>query len=618
MDTNFLYEDLKFIFEKFIDWDTLHAIKGADDFRDEYIMALDAIGDFCKSSLSERAGVIDEQGCKLVRDEDGKNTVVLPPEMVENIETLKKMGFFCGASLEPRYGGADFPFTVLNGIGELLYMADGSFGLTPGLQDGCATVLQEYASEKINQAYLPRLISGERFCAMGLTEPSAGSDLAVMKTTARPLKEGEENDRIREMQKLGEVYIINGQKLFITNGFQDVLTLARTPEGISMFLTYGEDIELVRIEHKLGITGSPTCQLAYEDTPGILIGELGKGLIHNMLKLMHLARLGVASQSLGIAQKAHNLAKEYATEIREQFGVKIIEHPPVRQIIFENEVALQASRALAYTACYSFDIMDAHKKNLRAMRVGTPEFEETKKKLGRAHRIAEILVSLAKYDASELANRSVYLSGQVFAGVGFTKELDLERLYRDVRITSIYEGTSQIQVNQIFNETYYLEKIWLLNQFKTGGGTAFVENERNKTLFDSYVEELIADIQSKAQDSPIVIELLGHIAKIRANFKAARESIFTEGQKRPTAEAKLYNGVHQEDYVNLVALVIKSILLTRQALVSPYKAHVAKAFITRALPRSDYHKAKIETGQDDLVTETYHEVVTKLRTLGTL
>jgi len=618
MDNHFQYEDLRFIFEKFIPWDRLAEARGTENLKDEYLMAMDAISDFCKKSVWDRATAIDEKGCELVKDEDGRNAVKLPPEMEENIATLKEMGFFCGASLEPDYGGVDFPCTVLNGIGELLYMADGSIGLTPGLQDGCALVLQEYANEKVRSDYLPRLVSGERFCAMGLTEPGAGSDLAVMKTSARPLKEGEESDRINELKELGEVYIVNGQKLFITNGFQDVLTLAKTPEGISMFLTYGEDIDIVRIEHKLGIKGSPTCQLSYEDTPGVLIGEPGKGLIHNMLKLMHLARLGVASQSLGIAQKAHNMAKEYATDVREQFGVKIVEHPPVRQILFENEIELQASRALTYYACYYFDLMDACKRRLRTLSAGTPEFEETKKALNRNVRIAEILISLTKYDASELAVRSVYLSGQVFAGVGFTKELPIERLYRDVRITTIYEGTSQIQANQVFNETFYLEKIWLLNQFKTGGNAKLVETAQNKTFFDSFVEELIADIQSRGEGDAAISELLDGVVLIRTNFKIARGSIFIEGQKRQTAQVKAYNGVHQEDYINLVGGLLKSILLIQQALISPYKRSVAKAYIGRMTVRSDYLKSNILSAQDDLITDTYHKVVTNITELATV
>ncbi len=617
MDNHFFYEDLRFVFEKFIPWDRLAEARGTENLKDEYLMAMDAISDFCKKSVWDRAAAIDEKGCELIKDENGRNAVKLPSEMEENIETLKEMGFFCGASLEFEYGGADFPCTVMNGIGELFYMADGSIGLTPGLQDGCAVVVQEYANDKIRGDYLPRLVSGERYCAMGLTEAGAGSDLAVMKTTARPLREGEESDRINELKKLGEVYIVNGQKLFITNGFQDVLTLARTPEGISMFLTFGEDIDIVRIEHKLGIKGSPTCQLSYEDTPGILIGELGKGLIHNMLKLMHLARLGVASQALGLAQKAHNMAKEYATDVREQFGVKIVEHPPVRQVLFENEIELQASRALTYIACYYFDLMDACKRRLRALSPGTPEFEGTKKELNRNGRIAEILISLTKYDASELAIQSVYQSGQVFAGVGFTKELPIERIYRDVRITTIYEGTSHIQVNMVFNETFYLEKIWLLNQFRAGGSAGLVETPQNKTFFDTFVEELIGDVQRRGEGDAAIAELIEGATAIRADFKAARESIFMEGQKRQPAQVKSYNGVHQEDYVNLVGLVLKSILLIQQALISPYKRSVAKAYIERACVRSGYLKSKVLSAQEDLVTDAYHQVVTNITELAT-
>jgi hypothetical protein len=376
-----------------------------------------------------------------------------------------------------------------------------------------------------------------------------------------------------------------------------------------MFLVYAEDKVVPRVEHKLGIRGSATCEILFEDSPGVLIGQIGGGLIPNMLKLMTIARVGVATQGLAIGQRAHLYAKEYAKD-RVQFGVPIIELSPVRQIIFENEMDLQASRALIYEGSFYYDMRLALTRKLKKIGDGSPEYAEIKTKLNRYSRIAEILVSLSKYDSSELGNRVASSSLQVFGGLGFTREYPLERFFRDVRITNIYEGTSQIQVEQVFNETFYVDKLALINQFKMGGNAGFVETDKNKIFFDIFMDEYKAEIQ-KGNHSPVVSELLGKVDKMRGFLKEARQILFVEDKNRGKENGRKYNAIYQQNYVDIVGAIIKSYLLMKQTLISDHKVPVAKAYVDRMTVRTEYCLNSIKSRIDDLITEVYYKIVTE-------
>ncbi len=610
--SNLNYDDLQFVFEKCIRWNEIAEVLGKDNLLDEFVMTMKTVGDFCENQVEPAAEEVDINECRVEKDSDGNNKVVIPEAMEKHFETLKELGLFCGVTIPEEQGGFDFPLTAFFGFGEIFSMADSSLGLTPMLNEGCAQVISEYANEKIVKEYLPRLISGERICAMGLTEPGAGSDLVGgIQTTARPAdpdKDKDKADRIKELEELGEVYIVNGTKIFITNGYGDVLALARINDGISMFLVYEEDKVVPRVEHKLGIRGSATCEIVFEDSPGVLIGDIGGGLIPNMLKLMTIARVGVATQGLAIGQRAHLYAKEYAKD-RVQFGVPIIEHSPVRQIIFENEIDIQASRALIYEGSFFYDMRLALNRKLQKMDKESAEYSEIKARLNRYTRIAEILVSLSKYDSSELGNRVASSSLQVYGGLGFTREYPLERFYRDVRITNIYEGTSQIQVEQVFNETFYVDKLALINQYKLGGGSSFVETEKNKVFFDVFMDEYRDDILKNSGGKPVVNELVNKVDKIRVFLKEARQRLFVEERNRGKENGKKYNAVFQQNYVDIVAAIIKSYLLLKQVLISDHKEVVAKAYVDRMVIKSEYCLNSIRGGIDDLITDTYYKVI---------
>ncbi|MBN2038533.1 MAG: acyl-CoA dehydrogenase family protein [Spirochaetes bacterium] len=606
------YDDLTFNFKEFIPWKDIAEASGREDHFDEYLMTFETVGDFIENQVEPFAEEIDNNECMLETGKDGKNYVKIADPMKKHFESLKELGLFCGVTIPEDQGGFDFPLTAFFCFGEIITMGDSSLGLTPMLNEGCAQVISEYANEKIRSEYLPKLISGERLCAMGLTEPSAGSDLVTgIQTTARPAdkeKDKAKADRIAELEKLGDVYMINGTKIFISNGYGDVLTLAKIHDGISMFLVYAEDKTVPRIEHKLGIRGSATCEVFYDDSPGVLIGELGGGLIPNMLKLMNIARLGVATQGLAIGEKAHRHAIEYAND-RVQFGVPIVQHSPVRQILFENEINLQASRALTYTGAYYFDMRLAINSKLKKMQEGTPEHAELKIKLRKYSRIAEILISLSKYDATELGNRVVDSSLQVFAGYGYTREYPMERFYRDVRITNIYEGTSQIQYDQVFNETFYVDKVGLINQYKMGGNISFVQTDKNKLFFDSFLDEYKSEIMQKSAGNPVFSNMLAKVDTMRTHLKEAREILFIEERNRGKEPGRNFTGIHMQDYVDIVAACIKSYLLMKQALISDYKINVAEAYIDRSVAKTEGHLVNIRTKIDDLIGEKYDRII---------
>lgn len=608
--SKFQYEDLLFNVEKFVPWNEIAEVIGSENHIDEYIMTMKTVAKWCEDKVEPMAEDNDRNECRLEFDSEGHSRVIIPKGIEEGHHILKDLGLFCGATIYEENGGFDFPLTSFFAIGEIISMADSSLGLTPMLNEGCAQVLVEFGNDEIRSEYLPLLISGDRICAMGLTEPNAGSDLVNgIQTTARPVIPDKDNsDRINELQKLGDVYIINGTKIFITNGYGDVLTLARTTEGISMFLVFAEDKVVPRMEHKLGIRGSATCEVLFEDSPGVLIGNLGGGLIPNMLKLMNIARIGVATQGLAIGQRAHNFAIEYAND-RVQFGVPIIEHSPVRQIIFENEVDLQASRALVYAGSFYYDMKLAISRKMQNMDPNTSDYNGLKNKLRKYSRIADIMISLSKYDSSELGNKVVSSSLQVFGGNGFTREYPMERFYRDVRITNIYEGTSQIQIEQVFNETFYVEKLGLINQFKLGEGRTFVETEKNRVFFDSFMNEYKEEILNKVNKNQNLLDLIEKVETMKDCLREARQTLFLEERTRGKEEGRKYNAIYQQDYVDIVAGILKSYLLLKQSIISDHKADIAKAYIDRMVVKADYLKNKIKSCIDDLIDETYYRVI---------
>jgi alkylation response protein AidB-like acyl-CoA dehydrogenase len=399
-----------------------------EDAIDSYDKVMEIVGEISGEVLAPRAEANDKEGPQLI-----DNEVVYAQGTAESYKKLAEAGLF-GIALPRRYGGLNFSLIPYVMSAEMVSRADAGFSNLWGLQD-CAETILEFADEELKQRFLPRVCQGESM-AMGLTEPDAGSDLQAV--------------QLKAIQKEDGTWVLNGVKRFITNGDARIsLVLARSEEGtkdargLSLFIYDRKDkaVKIRRIENKLGIKGSPTCELVFDNAPAVLIGDRKMGLIKYVMSLMNGARLGVGAQAVGIADAAWREALKYARE-REQFGKAIISFPAVYEMLTLMRVKTEAARALLYETARNVDIYKSYEAISKERKLEKEEREEQK----ACNRKADMLTPLLKLMASEYCNQVAYDAIQIFGGTGYMKDFPVERLYRDARITSIYEGTSQLQV----------------------------------------------------------------------------------------------------------------------------------------------------------------------------
>jgi alkylation response protein AidB-like acyl-CoA dehydrogenase len=400
-----------------------------EDTLENYDKVLEIIGDICANVIDPNAESVDHEGPQVINGH-----VKYARGTQENHETLKKAGLY-GISLPREYGGLNFAMVPYVMAAEIVSRADAGFGNIWGLQD-CAETINEFASKEIKDEYLPRVSNGET-CSMDLTEPDAGSDLQSVMLKAT-------------WDEKQNTWLLNGVKRFITNGDADIkLVLARSEEGTKdarglSYFVYDkkhDKVKVRRIENKLGIKGSPTCELVFNNAPAKLVGDRKLGLIKYVMSLMNGARLGVGAQSVGICEAAYREALKYANE-RIQFGKAIINFPAVYEILTLMKAKLHASRSLLYETSRYVDIYKAY-GFLAKDRKLTQEERQVEKS---SQKTADFLTPLLKLFSSEYANSLAYDSLQIHGGSGFMKDYPIERIYRDARITTIYEGTSQLQV----------------------------------------------------------------------------------------------------------------------------------------------------------------------------
>ncbi|NLX12540.1 MAG: acyl-CoA dehydrogenase [Phycisphaerales bacterium] len=406
----------------------------AADAIDNYRRIMTIVGDVAGNHIAPRAEEVDLEGNTL--NEDG--TVRLSEGVAKNLKVLAQADLM-GFTLPREYGGLNCPNLIYTMAIEIISRADASLMNLFGLQ-GVAETIYAFASDEIKKEYLPKFAVDGSTGAMALTEPDAGSDLQAV--------------GLRAWQDTDGQWRLTGVKRFITNGCGDILlTLARSePEikdgrGLSLFLCErGPRIRVRHLEHKLGIHGSPTCELVYDDTPAKLIGERQRGLITYVMSLMNGARVGIAGQSLGIAEAAYRVARQYA-HTRKQFGMAIERLPAVAELLVDMKVAIEAARALTYETSR---ICDLENNNLRVMEFNKPtDPEELKERRANSRtwkRLNGMLTPMSKYYASEMSVRVTNEALQVLGGSGYMTDYPVERYLRDARITTIYEGTSQLQV----------------------------------------------------------------------------------------------------------------------------------------------------------------------------
>jgi alkylation response protein AidB-like acyl-CoA dehydrogenase len=407
---------------------------GPDDAIEGYKSILESIGDIAGNRIAPTAAETDEIGNTL--NEDG--TVTYAPGIAQAIELLSQAGMM-GFTLPYRYGGLNCPNLVYTMSIDVISRADASLMNLYGLQ-GIAETINAFADEELKEQYLPAMASGQATGAMVLTEPEAGSDLQSVKVRA----DQDENGQWR----------INGVKRFITNGCGHILlVLARSEpdiqdgRGLSLFLVERDPtVQVRRLENKMGIHGSPTCELYFENTPAKLVGERQQGLIRYVMALMYGARMGVAAQSLGIGEAAYRVARSYA-DSRKQFGTSIDHFPAIRELLVDSKVDLTAARALTYYASFCVDLdYGLQKKLAEPDKLDPAEKKEIKSQVREFRRVNGMLTPMAKYWSSEMCLRVANNSISVLGGSGYMRDYPVERLFRDARITSIYEGTSQLQI----------------------------------------------------------------------------------------------------------------------------------------------------------------------------
>ena len=399
-----------------------------EDAMDNYNRVLEIVGDICGNIIAENAEAVDHQGASC---SDGRAHYA--DATVLNLKACRQAGLM-GMSMPRRFGGLNFPITPYIMAADIVSRADTGFENLWGLQD-CAETLYEFGDEDQKARFIPRVCQGETM-SMDLTEPDAGSDLqSVM---------------LKASQKEDGTWVLNGVKRFITNGDSDIhLVLARSDEGtkdgrgLSMFIYDKRNggVTVRRIENKMGIKGSPTCELVYKNAPAELCGSRRLGLIKYVMALMNGARLGIAAQSVGVSELAFREALAYARD-RKQFGKAIIEFPAVAEMISVMKAKLDASRSLLYECSRFVDMYKAY-EDIAKERSLTPD---ERKEMKYYSKLADALTPMAKGMGSEYCNQNAYDCIQVHGGSGFMKDYACERIYRDARITSIYEGTTQLQV----------------------------------------------------------------------------------------------------------------------------------------------------------------------------
>lgn len=411
-----------------------------DDAIENYKRIVEITDEVAKNIIEPNSESVDLEGPHLEN-----NRMIYASKTYENLDATRKAGLW-GITMPRRFGGLNLPMTVFSMLSELVSAADSGFQNVWSLQS-CIDTLYEFGTPEQQAKYIPRICAGETM-SMDLTEPDAGSDL--------------QHVMLKATQDADGTWRLNGVKRFITNGDSDIhLVLARSEEGtrdgrgLSMFIYDKRDggVDVRHIENKLGIHGSPTCELVYKNAKAELCGDRRLGLIKYVMSLMNGARLGIAAQSVGLEQEAYDQAVSYARD-RKQFGEAIINFPAVYDMLSRMKAKLDASRAILYQTSRYVDIYKTLEDISRERKLTGDERKEMKK----YSRLADAFTPLGKGMTSEFANQSAYDCVSVHGGSGFIMEYKAQRLLRDARIFSIYEGTTQLQVvaaiRYITNGTY--------------------------------------------------------------------------------------------------------------------------------------------------------------------
>ena len=502
------------------------------DAKDNYRMILEVLGEICATRVAPRAAEADEEGVHFANGQ-----VEYAKATRDAIDALRQAGLF-GSMLPREYGGLFLPESIYQMMVEIVSRAESGLMTIFGLQE-IASSIEEYGSEEAKQRVLPKFARGEVSGAMILTEADAGSDLGGVQTRA-------------VYDEAAKVWRLTGVKRFITNGNADVsLVLARSEEGshdgrgLSLFLVERDDsVKIRRIENKLGLHASPTCELQYTNTPAELIGKRRFGLLRYSMALMNGARLAVAAQALGIAEAAYREADKYSRQ-RIQFGKPIRDLQPVARMLIAMRGEIEATRALLGETGRWVDLLKVYERS--SAEGAAPDPEAARERLKTASTLAETLTPIVKYYSTEMGNRVCFQAVQIHGGVGYMREFQVERLMRDQRVTNIYEGTSQLQVvaatgKLLGHSLDPLLHVWM----------------------DLAVDSDLSDEKAALEEST-------------EQFQKAVDHL--KGQDRAVID--FYAG----DLVDMAAWIVCSWLILRDAQVLPHKKALFRAYLADVLPK---------------------------------
>ena len=542
-----LEEDFKFAKE----YD--FAPTSAEDAIDNYKRALDVCGDIIGNRIAPTAEETDKVGNIL--NEDG--SVTYTPGIKLAVKLLGRSRL-SGCTIPYYLGGLNMPCTILTACNDIVSRADAALMNIFGLQ-GIAETINSFASEEIKKEYVPGLCDGTYTGAMVLTEPDAGSDLQSVKTMAYQDENGN--------------WFVNGVKRFITNGCGDVLlVLARTEPGTTngaglscLLVEKGPTVKIRRLEHKLGINGSPTCEMVFNNSPAKLIGQRKRGLITYVMALMNGARVGISAQATGIGEASYRAARDYAAA-RKQFGVTIDTFPALRELMSDMSVDLQAARMLAYYGSKSVDLENGLTKKFEAIK-GSPEAQTVRARMKKYAGFNKMLTPMSKYYASEMSMRVSNGAIAVLGGSGYMKDYPVERYMRDARITSIYEGTSQLQI------------VAAIAGVMAG-------------LYKDVLEDIYEGIDTSAFASE-----KDAIAKLVAELDSAVE--YVKGHP----DGKMYHDLHARQLVDGAITAINAALFIRLAAKFEEKKPVLAYWLATKFPTAYAELAKAKSGYTASVTD---------------
>ncbi|WP_078131296.1 acyl-CoA dehydrogenase family protein [Leptospira kirschneri] len=575
IENNYFLEnqDLQENFQFIIDWKEI--INGfEDDFTDHKIFqkngdeslsmapgSYDEALEYYKSILESGGEIAGRQIASIAKDMDveglkySSGKVTFPEAMIKGVEQVKNSGIL-PYSIGRKHGGLGVPATIQCMMLELFSRADGSFAISLGCLN-LAETIERFGSKEMIDEYVPKMANGEIFGAMALTEPNYGSDLPNLQTKAIKDENG--------------IWKLTGTKRFITHGcgFANIpaviLTLARTgtptsgARGLSFFLVKSSDVFIAGIEKKMGLHCSPTCEVVYENTPGILIGEEGYGLVRYSMAMMNGARLSIAAQAMGIATAAYMEAKKYASE-REQFGKTIQNIPAVRKMLSFMDREIAGMRAILLEASRSIDLYHWKSERMKEQKIEERVIKKDET-IRKWEKLANLFTPLSKYYITEIANKIAYDALQIHGGAGFTYDYDISRIYRDVRITNIYEGTTQLQVVAAIggivsgmSSKGHLRQYFEEEFSKIGGGSTLL-NE-NKDSLEKIVESY-SSIENSSLRDEVAFEVVQSTARVLIGL------LLEKGVSKLNNETKKKREILSRDY-NLES---KAILLSNRIII---------------------------------------------------